>query len=81
VMANEFSVYQFFETGQYERVRSFVPLEEAMKAAEHYCTSIAVRLGFVVRVIVTDGGDCTCFEWIRGKGVVFPPKEETAKEA
>lgn len=72
---NEFSVYQFFEDGSYERVRQFVSVEEAAKAADHYCHSIAVTLGIVVRVIVTDGGDCICFEWKRGEGIVFPPKE------
>lgn len=72
----EFSVYQFFENGSYEKVREFVSAEEASRAAGHYCTSMGVKLGLVNRVIITDGGDCTCFEWIAGKGIVFPPKEE-----
>jgi hypothetical protein len=71
----EFSVCQFFEDGSYEYVRRFVPIEEAMKAATHYCASVAVTLGIVVRVIITDGGDCICFEWKRGEGITFPPKE------
>jgi hypothetical protein len=71
---NEFSVYQFFEDGTYERVRSFVSAPEAMEAVRHYTNNVAVRLGITTRVIITDGGDCTCFEWINGKGVVFPPR-------
>lgn len=71
----KFSVYQFFEDGQYERVRYLVPLTEAMLTVRHYTTSVAARLGVTRRVIITDTGDLTCFEWIYGKGVVFPPPE------
>ena len=73
---NEFSVYQFFEDDSYECVRKFVSAEEAMKAARHYTNNVAVRMGVTKRVIITDGGDSTCFEWINGKGVTFPPKEQ-----
>lgn len=67
-----FHVYQFFEDGQYERVRHFVNVDEAAAAAEHYCTSVGARLGTTVRVIITDTGDVICFEWKYGAGVVFP---------
>lgn len=73
-MSNEFSVYQFFPDGGYEKVRELVSTEEAVKAAKHYCTSVGARIGTTVKVIITDGGDCTCFEWLYGKGIVFPPK-------
>ena len=74
-MSNEFSVCQFFEDETYEYVRRFVGPEEAVKAAHHYCNSVGAKLGTTVKVIITDGGDCIAFEWQRGKGVVFPPKE------
>jgi hypothetical protein len=67
----EFSVYQFFQDGSYERVREFVSAEEAVKAAKHYCSSVAAQTGIVQRVIVTDGGDHTNFEWQYGKGITF----------
>ena len=70
-----FSVYQFFEDGQYERVRFLVTMVEAVEAVKHYTTSVGARMGMVKRVIITDGGDCTCFEWIYGKGQIFPTKE------
>ena len=73
--SGEFSVCQFFEDGSYEYVRRFVSAEEAIKTANHYCTSVAVKMGIVKRVIITDGGDCCCFEWKLGEGVVYPPKE------
>jgi hypothetical protein len=72
----EFSVTQFFENDTYETVRAFVTAEEAVKAARHYCNSVAAQVGITKRVIITDGGDCVCFEWKYGEGIVFPPKEE-----
>lgn len=75
---SEFSVYQFFVDGSQERVREWVSAEEAVKAAHHYTSSIGAKLGFVERVVITDGGDCTVFEWVTGKGVIFPPREEPA---
>jgi hypothetical protein len=73
--AGEFSVCQFFEDDSYEYVRRYVSAEEAVKALAHYCTSMGVKMGFTKRVIVTDGGDCICFEWKAGEGVVFPPQK------
>jgi len=76
----EFSVYQFFENERedapYERVREWVRSEEAWDAALHYCTSVAVKMGWVHRVIITDGGDECCFEWKRSVGVTYPRKED-----
>lgn len=71
----EFSVCQFFEDGSCEYVRRYVDAEEAMKAATHYCTSVAARMGITERVIITDGGDCVTFEWEDGK-VLFPPPKQ-----
>ena len=67
----EFSFVQFFENGQYEYVRRNVSPEEAVKAAKHYCTSVGAKIGTTVRVIITDGGDFTNFEWKFGEGIMF----------
>lgn len=72
--AREFSVYQFFPDGTSERVREFVSMEEAVEGARHYCSSVGARMGTTVRVIITDGGDYTVFEWQYGQGVTFPPE-------
>jgi hypothetical protein len=69
-----FSVYQFFADGTYEQVRYRVSAEEAVKAARHYCSSVGAQLGTTRRVIITDDGDSTVFEWQHGKGVIFPHK-------
>jgi hypothetical protein len=76
----EFSVCQFFPGGDYEYVRSGVGAEEAVKAAHHYANSVGAKLGTTMRVIITDGGDCTVFEWRFGEGVVFPPPAALAKQ-
>jgi hypothetical protein len=70
----EFSVCQFFKhpAGSYEYVRRYVTAAEAMKAFEHYTTNVASRFGFVVRVIITDGGDYINAEWQHGKGLTYP---------
>jgi len=62
--SERFSVYQFFEDGTYEKVRELVPMAEAVKAFEHYRSSVSARNGWVVRVMVTDGGDCVVAEWL-----------------
>jgi hypothetical protein len=74
VSADLFSVVQFFEDETYEYVRRNVPAQEAVEAARHYCSSIGAQLGTTARVIITDSGDDTVFEWQYGKGVTFPPE-------
>lgn len=74
----EFSVCQFFDDGTYEYVRRNVSAEEAMQAFAHYTHNVATRMGWVKRVIITDTGDCTCFEWQNGLGITFPSPEDLA---
>jgi len=68
----EYSVYQFFKDGSCERVREFVDEQSAAEAFHHYTRSAGALIGFTVRVIITDGGDDTCAEWIHGEGITFP---------
>lgn len=77
-LMGEHSVYQFFEDGSYECVREHVSPEAAVEAAQHYSTSVAAQIGVTVRVIITDGGDCTNFEWKFGEGVTYPTAEMRA---
>lgn len=80
-----FNVCQFFADDSYEYVRERVSAEEAVIAARHYCSSVGAQIGTTTRVIITDMGDSTVFEWRHGEGVVFPeecrgmqPKEQRA---
>jgi hypothetical protein len=78
---DEFSVWQFFEDESCERVRDHVGAEEAVIAAKRYCSSFGARIGTTRRVIITDGGDDTVFEWKFGEGVTFPPLPGTKEPA
>ena len=71
-----FSVYQFFVNGMNERVRQFVPMDEAIAVAKHYSSNVAVRMGITTRVIITDAMDRTVYEWKQGEGVVWPKKSQ-----
>lgn len=70
----EYSVCQFFADGSYEYVARFVGAEEAVNTAKSYTERPAAKIGIIQRVIITDGGDCCCFEWQFGKGVTYPPR-------
>lgn len=72
-MEGEFSVAQFFENGQYGYEIRFVDEETAVKIAKRIIESVGGRIGTTQRVIITDGGDCTVFEWKHSEGIVFPP--------
>jgi hypothetical protein len=75
----EFSVYQWFKDGSSECVKEYVTAEESVYSAKALTESIGARIGNTVRVIITDGGDFTTFEWRYGEGVVFPTREQCAE--
>jgi hypothetical protein len=65
----EFSVYWWDpEDRQYEEAR-FTDAETAVGAAVRLTRGPAAVMGIIKRVIITDGGDCCCFEWKDGKNV------------
>ena len=70
VERDEFSVYAFNSDGYYKRELAFVSAETAIVFARDRAASGAPP----ARIIVTDGGDHTVFDWRRGSGVVFPPR-------
>lgn len=73
-MDGEFSVYQWFPNDQYEKVCEFVDSETAVRMALNLCVSIGGRLGTTVKVMITDGGDCSTWEWTHEEGMIFPPE-------
>lgn len=76
-----FNVCQFFTDDSYEYVRRNVSAQEAIDAFKHYIDSVAVRMGVVDRVIITDIGDCINMEWVCGKGITFPlPEKENGND-
>lgn len=75
-MENEFSVYQFFEDDSCEAVSRFVACQTAIDVAIGLARSVGAKIGTTKRIIITDGGDFTSWEWVRGKGITFPKEFE-----
>ena len=67
-----FDVWQVFDNGTSEQVRTNVRAQEAVEAAMHYSSSVGARLGLVDFVrIISRSDDTVAFEWKKGKGVTF----------
>lgn len=77
-MGELFSVAQFFPNGTWEYVKRGVEAKEAVETAKDYSERPAAKIGIIRRIIITDGGDNTVFEWKFGEGVTFPPRNAAA---
>jgi hypothetical protein len=69
-----FSVCQFFKDGSWDYVERYVDSERAVTLFRYYTKSVGAKIGTTVRIIITDGGDCTNMEWQFGKGLTYPPE-------
>jgi hypothetical protein len=74
-----FSVCQFFPDGRYEYVCRNVTAKKAFDVFKGYTQSVGARIGTTVRVIITDGGDCTAAEWKFREGLTYPTRDMLAK--
>ena len=74
--SGEFSVFQFFSNDDCETVLANVDARTALTRAGELSRSVGGQIGTTQRIILTDAGDFTVFEWLFGKGVVFPPQPE-----
>jgi hypothetical protein len=72
VEAGEFNVWAFFANGDSHQFAKEVDARTAVDTARRLIRSLGAQLGTTVKVIITDGGDCTNFEWAAGYGIVFP---------
>lgn len=70
----QFSVYQYFRDGGYERTDEHVDKQRACDRFAHFTQSVGAKVGAVVKVMMTDGGDDCCMLWEYGRGVTFPPE-------
>jgi hypothetical protein len=70
----EFTVVQFFADDSYEYVKRWITAAEAVPLAKRLSESVGGRIGTTRRIIITDGGDYTVFEWKFGQGVTYPPR-------
>jgi hypothetical protein len=79
---NEFNVVEFYDDGYHTCVERAVNAEYAVKMAALIVHAIELRdadinIGgdhrpHINKIIITDGGDDTVFQWEHGKGVTFP---------
>lgn len=73
----EFSVWLFFKDGHYIAEQRWLKAETAVTLARDVTLRPAAQVGLIERVIITDGGDSTVFEWKYGRGITFPAQNET----
>jgi hypothetical protein len=76
----EFSVYQFFFDNSNEPVLRHVDVFTAMRMAKRLTQSAGALVGVTQRIIITDGGDFTVFEWRFGPGVTWPTIDDLPPE-
>jgi hypothetical protein len=72
----EFSVYWWDRQDRQVVEHRFVDIEQVKSSILRLTKGSASRLGFITRVMVTDGGDFCAFEWSKEKGVIFPTEED-----
>jgi hypothetical protein len=70
----EFSVAIFFPDDSYTYAQRWMTLEQAVHVAKRQTSKPAALIGMIKKVIITDGGDHTVFEWQYGKGITYPPE-------
>lgn len=70
-----FRVFVFYEDERYKEVTTDSPFdaENAVKMAKHLIHQGSDQRGQFTRVIITDSDDYCCFDWVKDKGIVFPP--------
>ena len=72
-MTDEYSVCQFSK-GAVEYVARSVNLKTAVNTALRLETLANIQKGTTQRIISTNGGDKTYWEWNYSEGVVYPPR-------
>jgi hypothetical protein len=67
----EFSVYWFDPQDFSHAQLCGVDAKTAVEMARDLTLRPAAQIGIIRRVIITDGGDNTCFEWKYLEGITF----------
>lgn len=70
-MSDLFNVVLFFPDGSHHYERRGLEAKEAVELAKQCTERPAAKIGMIERIIITDSGDCTNFEWTYGQGVTF----------
>lgn len=75
--SERFNVVLVWEDGYWEYFLRDIPARRAVEAARR-CTQGLLKRSDLQKVMITDEDDCTNFLWERGKGLVYPTREELA---
>lgn len=73
------SVYIFFPDGTSHCEGRNLDALPAIQRARSFINRPAAKLGVITRIIVTDRGGATNFEWKYGEGITFPLTDTTRK--
>jgi hypothetical protein len=73
-----FDVWLFYRSGYHQRLEEDLEAEEAVKAAKRFTESVGAKTGLLLEIRIVDGGDNCVFQWKRGEGVTFPPRDGDA---
>jgi hypothetical protein len=76
ISSGEFSIYWWDNTDYCHKELRFVDAKRAVERVASLSRGPASLLGMVKRIIITDGGDYTTFEWKHGQGITFPPGQQ-----
>jgi len=74
----EFSVWVFLDDEWHHPLASYTDAKSAVECAVRAIRKAIGPATRIERIIITDGGDHTCFEWRRGEGVTFPPEAKAS---
>lgn len=72
----KFDVVEFDADGTFHYVERWLGRRGALMLAWHCFRLQEAKASPINRIIITDGGDFTVFEWKRGEGVTYPPPED-----
>ena len=70
-----FTLHQVFFDGTRDDLGSYDDEADVVQRATDLVTGVGARVGTTKQVIIADRDGFRLFEWVRGKGIVFPPRE------
>lgn len=77
---HEFSVVEFYADGTHLYIARWLDAESAVKMAKLCCDEHVNHPDIITKIIITDGGDFTVFEWQPDKGVTWPLAEPPSED-
>ena len=76
-LPKEFSVYWWDTSDNQIEEARFIGPQEAVETVKRLASEPSNLV--VNRIIITDGDDYCTFEWVKGKGVIFPTRDQCRK--